>query len=321
LNIPGVAGNNMTISRHPVGSGGWLLTELRGAKLFDKCVLYCIKGAYLAIRAILRLFLGREKRDKFCLKYNFNFEDFLYGAIEFLRLDKSFLVVFSSPKHDYRFYSRITRKVNNFLIHDVYTSMVDHEEDIVQQFSPKKGDIVIDVGAAFGFYSIVASKMVGQQGKVVAIEPQPDSFEMLNKNIKLNSLTNISTLNYAVSSKKTTLKLYSSYSILQERAGQNPQQHIEVSADTLDNLLGQLDLDKANWIKVDVEGAELEVLKGAEGILSKSSDLALFLEVHSASLLSPIQEICRSYGLTLQFKKVYDNGSSHLLLKKRLNSE
>jgi hypothetical protein len=62
-------------------------------------------------------------------------------------------------------------------------------------------------------------------------------------------------------------------------------------------------------------------LKGAEGTLAKSNDLALFVEVHSASLLSPILEICRSYGLTLQFEKIYENGSSHLLLKKRLNSE
>jgi hypothetical protein len=49
--------------------------------------------------------------------------------------------------------------------------------------------------------------------------------------------------------------------------------------------------------------------------------LDLFVEVHSASLLSPILEICRSYGLTLQFEKVYENGSSHLLLKKQLNSK
>jgi len=312
----GIPDDRMAISSYSTGSGAWLLKELRGAKLFDRCVLYCIKAAYLAIRGLLRLFLGREKRDKFCLRYHLNFEDFLYGAIEFLKLDKSLLVVFSSPKHDYKFYSRITRKVNNFLIHDVYTSMVDHEEDIVQQFSPKKGDIVIDVGAAFGFYSIVASKKVGQEGKVVAIEPQPDSFDMLNKNIKLNKLTNISTLNYAASSKRTTLKLYSSYSTLQERAGQSPQQFIEIRAETLDNLLGQVDLDKANWVKVDVEGAELEVLKGAAGILSKSSDLALFVEVHSAALLRPILELCRSYGLTVQFEKVYENGSSHLLLKK-----
>ena len=291
----------MTISRYAVGSGGWLLRELRGARLFDKCVLYIIKAVYLGLRAILRLFLGRQERDKFCLNHHFNFEDFLYRAVEFLRLDKSLLVVFSSPKHEYKFYSRITRKVNNFLIHDVYASMVDHEEDIVQQFSPKLGDIVIDVGAAFGFYSIVASKKVGKQGKVVAIEPQPDSFEMLNKNIKLNKLKNISTLNHAVSLKKTTLKLYSSYSTVQERAGQNPQQYIEVSADNLDNLLGQLAIDEANWIKVDVEGAELEVLKGATGILSKSRDLALFVEVHSADLVRPLLELCGSYGLKVQF--------------------
>jgi FkbM family methyltransferase len=316
-----VAGNNMTISKYSAGSGGWLLRELRGASLFDKFVLYCIKVIYIASRAILRLFLGKEERDKFCLKHHFNFEDFMYGAIEFLRLDKSLLVVFSSPKHDYKFYSRITRKVNNFLIHDMYASMIDHEEDIVHQFSPKKGDIVIDVGAAFGFYSIVASKMVGQQGKVIAIEPQPDSFEMLNKNIKLNKLTNISTLNYAVSSKTSTLKLYSSYSTIQERAGQSSQHYIEVRADTLDNLLRRLDFDKANWIKVDVEGAELQVLEGAAGILSKSGDLALFVEVHSAGLLRPTLEFCRSYGLTVQFERTYGNGSSHLLLKKQVNSE
>ncbi len=76
-------------------------------------------------------------------------------------------------------------------------SMIDHEEDIIEQFSPKKGDTVIDVGAAFGFYTIMASKTVGQQGRVVAIEAQPDSFDMLNKNIKLNKLANIQTLNYA----------------------------------------------------------------------------------------------------------------------------
>jgi precorrin-6B methylase 2 len=48
--------------------------------------------------------------------------------------------------------------------------MVAHEDDIVEQFSPKIGDIVIDVGTAFGFYTILASKRVGQQGKVIAIE-------------------------------------------------------------------------------------------------------------------------------------------------------
>lgn len=311
--------DDMTTSKYPIGSGSWLLRELKGAKLFDKCVLFSLKAIYLGTRTILRLFLGKEERDKFCVKHRLNFDDFLYRAIEFLRLDNSMLVVFTSSKYDYKFYSRITRKVNNFLIHDVYSSMVDHEEDVLEQFSPNRGDTVVDVGAAFGFYTIMASKKVGQQGKVVAIEPQPDNFEMLNRNVNLNKLANIITLNYAVSSKRGTLRLYSSYSTIPERAGQSLQDYIEVSADTLDNLLRELDIDEVNWIKVDVEGAELEVLKGAIGILSKSVDIAVLVEVHSPDLIKPILELCKSYHLAVQFEKTYEGGNSHLLLKKKKN--
>ena len=307
----------MTTSKYPIGSGAWLLRELRGAKLYDKCVLFSLKVIYIVIRAVLRLFLGREKGDKFCLKHNINFRDFLYTSIEFLRLDNSLLVVFTSPKYGHKFYSRITRKVNNFLVHDMYASMVAHEDDIIEQFSPKIGDIVIDVGAAFGFYTILASKRVGREGKVVAIEPQPDNFEMLNRNIKLNKLANIVTLNYAASSQKTTLKLFDNYSTIQERAGQSLQSYIEVSADTLDNLLRQAAIYEVNWVKVDVEGAELDVLKGAVGILSRSRNVALFVEVHSPGLVRPILELCESYKLRVEFEKTYENGNSHLLLKKK----
>ncbi|HKG42248.1 MAG TPA: FkbM family methyltransferase [Nitrososphaeraceae archaeon] len=307
----------MTISKYPIGSGAWLLRTLRGAQLHDKCVLFSLKAIYLGIRAVLRLFLGRERGDKFCLKHDINFGNFLYRAVEFLRLDNSLLVVFTSPKYGHKFYSPITRKVNNFLIHDVYTSMVDHEEGIVEQFSPKTGDIVIDVGAAFGFYTITASKRVGQRGKVVAIEPQPNILEMLNRNIKLNKLANIITLNYAVYSERSKVRLYSNYSIIQERAGQSLQSYIEVSADTLDNLLRQVGIDEVNWIKVDVEGAELEVLKGAAGILSRSSDISLLVEVHSPDLLKPILELCESYKFGVEFEKTYQNENSHLLLKKK----
>lgn len=309
----------MSGSKYPVGSGGWLLRELKGANPFDKSVLFSLKIIYIGTRAVLKLFLGKEKREKFCLKYRINFYDFLYRAIEFLRLDDSVLVVFTSPKYGYKFYSRITRKVNNLLIHDVYTSMTDHEEEVLEQFSPNMGDIVVDVGAAFGFYTIMSSTKVGEHGKVVAIEPQPDIFGMLNRNINLNKLANVITLNYAISSKTSTLRLYSTYSTIPERAGQSLESYIEVSADTLDNLLGQLDIHEVNWIKVDVEGAELEVLKGAVGILSKSREISILVEVHSPDLVKPILELSKSYHLTVQFEKTYEGGNKHLLLR-RINN-
>jgi FkbM family methyltransferase len=306
----------MTMPKYPIGSDAWLLRELRGANLYDKCVLYSLKAGYLGLRVVLRLFLGKEKRNKFCLKHQINFDNFLYRAVEFFRLDNSVLVVFASPKYDYKFYSRITRKVNNFLIHDMYRSMVDHEEDVLEQFSPKIGDIVIDVGAAFGFYTILASRMVGQRGRVVAIEPQPDCYEMLNKNIKLNKLVNIVTLNYAVSSKKTTLKLFSSYSTIQERAGESMESYIEVSADTLDNLLRSVGIDQVNWIKIDVEGAEYEVLKGAKEILSASKDISILVEVHGKDTYGPTTELLRSNNFNIEFEKSYKSGDKHVLARK-----
>jgi FkbM family methyltransferase len=306
----------MTTLKYPVGSSPWLLRELRGARLYDKCLLFSLKVIYLGIRRVLRLFLGKEGLDKFYSKYDINFGDFLYRSIECLRLDNSLLVVFTSSKYGHKFYSRITRKVNNFLIHDMYSSMADHEEDVLEQFSPKIGDIVIDVGAAFGFYTILASKRVGQQGRVVAIEPQPDSFEMLNKNIKLNKLVNIVTLNYAVSSKKTTLKLYSSYSTIQERAGESLQSYIEVSADTLDNLLRTVGIDKVNWIKIDVEGAEYEVLKGAKEILSTNKDISILVEIHGKDTYGPTIELFKSNNFNIEFEKSYEKGDKHVIARK-----
>ena len=75
-----------------------------------------------------------------------------------------------------------------------------------EHFNPKEGDIVVDVGAHVGHYTLISSKRVGQNGKVVAIEADPDNFEMLNRNIKLNGLTNVIPLNYAVYSEVVKVK-------------------------------------------------------------------------------------------------------------------
>jgi precorrin-6B methylase 2 len=59
--------------------------------------------------------------------------------------------------------------------------MSAHENGMVKHFNSKHRDIVVDVGTALGFYTILASKHVGSKGKVIAIEDQHESFEMLNR--------------------------------------------------------------------------------------------------------------------------------------------
>ncbi len=89
----------------------------------------------------------------------------------------------------------------------MYNIMSYHEEEIIQHFCPQEGDIVVDIGAAFGFYTILASKRVGLKGKVIAIEPQKDALEMLNRNVALNKLTNVTTLNRVIYSEETSESL------------------------------------------------------------------------------------------------------------------
>ncbi len=303
-----------------VGNSAWLLKYAKGGRLFDKSVLLLLKFIYLGSRVLLRIVLGKKRRDRLYDERGINFKDFLYRSIEFLSLDNYVLLEFSVLKYDYKFYSLITRKIENFSIDDMYNSMTVHEDDIIEHFTPKQGDIVVDIGAAFGFYTIISSKRVGTNGKVVAIEAQHDSFKMLNRNIKLNQLTNVITLNYAAYSKETKVKLYSSYSIMPERVGKyTKDKFVEVNANTLDNLLqlNQIKQEQVNWIKIDVEGAELDVLKGSTNVLSKSKDISLLIEVHGPDNYRPVVEFLSLYDFKIEFEKSHGSGDKHIIAQKQ----
>jgi FkbM family methyltransferase len=160
---------------------------------------------------------------------------------------------------------------------------------------------------------------VGSNGKIVAIEAQPDSYEMLNHNVRLNGLTNVVTLNYAVYSSMGKLKLYSNYSLMPERSHKSNHKFVEVEGRTLDYLLSEyVQINQVNWIKIDVEGAELEVLKGAHYILSNSKDVRILIEIHGEANYDPIKKFLRSYNFKIEFEKKYDTGDRHVILKKCL---
>jgi hypothetical protein len=75
-----------------------------------------------------------------------------------------------------------------------------------------------------------------------------------------------------------------------------------------------------NWVKIDVEGAEFEVLKGASNVLSKSKDIALLIEVHnlrdSTNLYRPIIEFLNLYNFKIEFEKSHDGGEKNIILRK-----
>jgi FkbM family methyltransferase len=304
------------------GTNKWWLKEVRGARIFDKFVFGLIKSTYLGTRFFLRLILGRKKRDKIFLKRNINFKDFLYSSTKILGVDKTLLLEIHVPSHDYRIHCPLNKE--DFIV------MTKHEEEIMGLFCPTEGETVVDIGAHMGRYTITSSKSVGSSGKVIAVEAHPYNFRILQHNIRLNKLPNVSLLNWAVYSKKARLKLYlpdedlgytMHHSLMTNYLATKYSEEIErrfmeVEADTLDNLLKIRGINKVNWIKIDVEGAEYEVLKGATETLSANQHISILVEVHGKDTYGPTIELLRSNNFNIEFEKTYDNGEKHVLAKK-----
>lgn len=145
------------------------------------------------------------------------------------------------------------------------------------------GDDFVDVGAHYGYFTMLSSKIVGDQGKVLSFEASPTTYKILQKNTA--SVININSLNLAVSDETADLafyefpNLYSEYNTLDVKQFQNETwfaqyqpKKINVKSIILDDYLSIKDV-KPKIIKIDVEGAELKVIKGLKHYLSQHAPL------------------------------------------------
>jgi len=157
--------------------------------------------------------------------------------------------------------------------------------------------IIVDVGAYIGTFTVKAAKKVCTTGLVVAFEPHPDNFKFLLENIKLNQLKNVIPLNAALWSSRGTIRLYlGPHSGTHSAVLFHTDQWIEVPTQTLDNVVRELSLSRVDFIKIDAEGAELEILKGAKETL-KTNGLKLSIAVyHTPSEAKDVSEFLKARG-------------------------
>jgi len=142
------------------------------------------------------------------------------------------------------------------------------EERLLQSYL-RPGDVVVDVGANIGTESLAASALVGESGKVFAIEPQPRIYDFLKQNIALNGFVNIVPLNFAVSEVEGVLTiadglLDTSNMVVASGRGQH------VPAKPLDTVLEPFALVCIDLLKIDVEGYEYDVLRSAPYALQRT---------------------------------------------------
>lgn len=150
----------------------------------------------------------------------------------------------------------------------------------------KGGDVVFDIGANVGFHTLLASSIVGPTGKVFSFEPVPRNLVYLRRHLQLNSIENVSVLEYAISDRSGT-SLFdegpdNSMGSLSASGG------LTVSTATLDELISAGEIPIPDYMKIDVEGAEVQVLAGAMSLL-KTFHPTLFLSTHGTE---PHRQCC-----------------------------
>jgi FkbM family methyltransferase len=166
----------------------------------------------------------------------------------------------------------------------IYNEFERMETEFVKRLL-RRDMTVVDAGAHHGLYTLLASKRVGWGGRVIAVEPSPRECERLEKHLRINRCSNTELVTCALGEDPGEADLYlvdgfqDWCNSLRPPAVDEPTRTVRVSVRRLDDVLAQLVVSKVDFLKLDVEGAELSVLYGAMKLLQRGSRPAILAEV------------------------------------------
>lgn len=153
----------------------------------------------------------------------------------------------------------------------------------------KPGDMFVDLGTNEGYFTVIASQLVGNKGKVIAIEPQSRLQPIIKKNLNLNNCDNVTILQAIILDTPKVASMYistdmntGSTSLVKTSRFSLPQE--EVQGLTLTEVFQQQGITTCNLLKVDIEGYEYEAILGSRELFTSHRVKAIALELHPEHL-------------------------------------
>jgi FkbM family methyltransferase len=160
----------------------------------------------------------------------------------------------------------------------------------------RPGQVFFDIGANIGFFTLIGARSVGPRGSVIAFEPEPDNAAAIDRNLRLNGLSNYQLFQAAIAEKEGRARLWltehpGGHTL--ESAGRPPDMRssLEVDVLTIDSLVAQGRIPKPHLVKVDVEGAEIPALEGMRQTLRKARPIVI-CELDDSSA-TKVEKKCR----------------------------
>ncbi len=235
--------------------------------------------------------------------YILSFINSILAYIRFIR-DLKYYFTVKNYKTDHGFNLWLQNKPKNkYLVDKV-------ETDIIKKYI-NKVEIFLDIGANIGFFTVF-SKLKNKKLITYSIEPHPFNFKILKKNISQFKFKNSHILNFAISDKNQSQKLYGhgqGASLINNWGGIKTL-HRTVAAKTLDTVFSyKLKNYKNLFIKIDVEGKEYEVLKGSDNILNKKC-VIMFENGVKKNFVNKNKNFMKIFKLLISNKyKIYNLGN------------
>jgi len=186
------------------------------------------------------------------------------------------------------------RWVSGTATHGCWAGTYERKTQRVFEEIVRPGDVVYDVGANAGFFTLLASKLAGPSGRVYAFEPLPRNIAVLREHVRLNGAANVEVLPLAVSDRAGTA--YFAAADHPAMGGLSDRGALEVETTTLDALRGTI--APPSFIKMDIEGAEHAALTGAIEVLCAAKPVIL-LSAHGLVQHDRCTELLRGLGYAL----------------------
>jgi len=143
----------------------------------------------------------------------------------------------------------------------------------------KEGDVFYDLGANIGFFAVVAARRVGPSGRVYAFEPNPECSSQVRRNADLNGFSQVEVIEAAVSSKSGRALLRLGETNLSSAIAHASETGIDVALTSVDDFVREKSARPPNLVMIDVEGAEIEVLRGMRETIARHRPV-IMCEVH-----------------------------------------
>jgi len=177
--------------------------------------------------------------------------------------------------------------------HGCWLGTYEHQQQRAMARHIRPGSVVYDVGANVGFYTLLAAKLAGTSGRVVAFEPLPRNLAFLKQHLRINDVSNVVVVPGALANTNGVCAFDETGE--PSMAKLQPDGGMKVEVATLDQMVAVLELPDPDVIKIDVEGAELDVLQGGENVLRRTHP-TVFVSTHSDRLKADCLDWFRQAG-------------------------